>query len=319
MRMYAEYFEKIYQFAEYGDYENFFIGLGYLTKESEFKSRVGAPLINMTAANGKPIFKTQNIELTKYTLLNEEVEKVDGGWLRVKEIYGYAPQKVYNTYSAEPIQIPGITDPSGYLKEGLPGRNLPNSVYDESTDRYIIAVGADTASKLEIGDLIYLDRALYSVGSTWIAGIETPTVPILLKDATTITVEAFDATLIYPGGATGTPYKKDFINALNTSNANQYYTIYIIRAAATRTPSMQIVSIKNNITFATTFPALDSRLIISAGQSETDTITDTTNPNITDWRQWISSGRYYNVQDAQVDIVYPLTLFKKTVKTALPR
>lgn len=319
MRMYAEYFEKIYQFAEYGDYENFFIGLGYLIKESEFKSRVGAPLINMTAANGKPIFKTQNIDLTKYMLLNEEVEKVDGGWLRVKEIYGYAPQKVYNTYSAEPIQIPGITDPSGYLKAGIPGRDLPNSVYDESTDRYIIAVGEETASSLEIGDLIYLDRALYSVGSSWIAGIDTPSVPILFKDSTTITVEAFDATLIYPGGATATPTKKDFINSLNASNANEYYTIYIIRAAATRTPSMQIVSIKNDITFTTTFPALDSRLIISAGQNETDTITDTTNPNIADWRQWISSGRYYNVQDAQVDIVYPLTFFKKTVKTTLPR
>lgn len=153
----------------------------------------------------------------------------------------------------------------------------------------------------------------------WIAGIETPTVPILLKDATSITVEAFDATLIYPGGATATPYKKDFIKTLNASNVNQFYTVYLIRAAATRTPSMQIVSIKNDITFTTTFPALDSRLIISSGQNETDTITDTTNPNITDWRQWISSGRYYNVQDAQVDIVYPLTFFKKTVKTTLPR
>lgn len=319
MRMYAEYFEKIYQFAEYGDYENFFIGIGYLIKESEFKSRVGAPLINMTAANGKPIFKSQNIDLAKYTLLNEAVEKVDGGWLRVKEIYGYAPQIVYNTYSAEPVQIPGLTDPSGYLKAAIPGRNLPNSVYDEVTDRYIIAVGEETASSLEIGDLIYLDRALYAVGSSWIAGIETPTVPILLKDSTTITVEAFDATLIYPGGATATPYKKDFINTLNSSNVNEFYTIYLIRSAATRTPSMQIVSIKNNITFTTTFPALDSRLVISAGQNETDTITDTTTPSIADWRQWIASGRYYNVQDAQVDIVYPLTFFKKTVKTTLPR
>lgn len=153
----------------------------------------------------------------------------------------------------------------------------------------------------------------------WGAGIETPTVSILLKDATSITVEAFDATLIYPGGATATPYKKDFIKTLNASNVNQFYTVYLIRAAATRTPSMQIVSIKNDITFTTTFPALDSRLIISSGQNETDTITDTTNPNITDWRQWISSGRYYNVQDAQVDIVYPLTFFKKTVKITLPR
>lgn len=81
---------------------------------------------------------------------------------------------------------------------------------------------------------------------------------------------------------------------------------------------MQIVSIKSNISFSETFPALDSRLVINSGQSETDTITDTTTPGVSEWRQWIATGWYYNVQDAQVEIVFPKTFFKKIVKTTLP-
>lgn len=81
--------------------------------------------------------------------------------------------------------------------------------------------------------------------------------------------------------------------------------------AAPREPSMQIVSIKSNISFSETFPVLDSRLVINSGQSETDTITDTTTPSVSEWRQWIATGQYYNVQDAQVEIVFPKTFFKK--------
>lgn len=317
-RIYADYFEKVFQFAEYGDYENFFIQLGYAVREKDFISRVGAPLRNITACNGEPIFKSDNLDLSRYKLLFENVEKSSGDWVMVKELYGYAPQMVYNTYSAEPVQIPGITDPSGYLKNAIPGRNLPNSSYDEQTDRYIIAVGADTAAALTVGDLITLKRDLYSVGSSWIAGIETPTVPVLQKDSTTITTEAFQAVYNYPSG-TSSPLKKDFVRALNLSNANEYYAVYVIRQAATREPSMQIVSIKSNISFSETFPALDSRLVINSGQSETDTITDTTTPSVSEWRQWVSTSLYYNVQDAQVEIVFPKTFFKKIVKTTLPR
>lgn len=317
-RIYADYFEKVFQFAEYGDYENFFIQLGYAVREKDFISRVGAPLRNITACNGEPIFKSDNLDLSRYKLLFENVEKSSGDWLMVKELYGYAPQMVYNTYSAEPVQIPGITDPSGYLKNAIPGRNLPNSSYDEQTDRYIIAVGADTAAALTVGDFITLKRDLYSVGSSWIAGIETPTVPVLQKDSTTITTEAFQAVYNYPSG-TSSPSKKDFVRDLNLSNVNEYYAVYVIRQAATREPSMQIVSIKSNISFSETFPALDSRLVINSGQSETDTITDTTTPSVSEWRQWVSTSQYYNVQDAQVEIVFPKTFFKKIVKTTLPR
>lgn len=317
-RIYADYFEKVFQFAEYGDYENFFIQLGCAVREKDFISRVGAPLRNITACNGEPIFKSDNLDLSRYKLLFENVEKSSGDWVMVKELYGYAPQMVYNTYSAEPVQIPGITDPSGYLKNAIPGRNHPNSSYDEQTDRYIIAVGADTAAALTVGDLITLKRDLYSVGSSWIAGIETPTVPVLQKDSTTITTEAFQAVYNYPSG-TSSPSKKDFVRDLNLSNVNEYYAVYAIRQAATREPSMQIVSIKSNISFSETFPALDSRLVINSGQSETDTITDTTTPSVSEWRQWVSISQYYNVQDAQVEIVFPKTFFKKIVKTTLPR
>jgi|GEM_PF-2578805 len=317
-RIYADYFEKVFQFAEYGDYENFFIQLGCAVREKDFISRVGAPLRNITACNGEPIFKSDNLDLSRYKLLFENVEKSSGDWVMVKELYGYAPQMVYNTYSAEPVRIPGITDPSGYLKNAIPGRNLPNSSYDEQTDRYIIAVGADTAAALTVGDLITLKRDLYSVGSSWIAGIETPTVPVLQKDSTTITTEAFQAVYNYPSG-TSSPSKKDFVRDLNLSNVNEYYAVYVIRQAATREPSMQIVSIKSNISFSETFPALDSRLVINSGQSETDTITDTTTPSVSEWRQWVSTSHYYNVQDAQVEIVFPKTFFKKIVKTTLPR
>lgn len=318
-RIYSEYFEKVFQFAEYGDYENFFIQLGYLVREKEFESRLGAPLCNITACNGEPIFKTDDLDLSKYKLLFEGVEKSSGDWLSVRELYGYAPQMVYNTYTAEAVQIPGLTDPTGYLGAVIPGRRLPNSYYDEVTDRYNLAVGSDTVASLNVGDLIRLKRDLYSAGSSWIAGIESPIVPVLQKSDASITVEAFQAVYTYPGGGTYAPTKKEFIRDLNLTNANQYYAVHLIRNAATRESAMQIVSIKNEISFSETFPALDSRLIISSGQTETDTITDTTKPNVATWRQWVENGQYYNIRDAQVEIVFPKTFFRKTVSMTIAR
>lgn len=320
MRMYAEYFEKIYQFAEYGDYENFFIQLGYAIREKEFVSRVGAPLRNMTACNGEPIFKSDNLDLSKYKLLFEGVEKSSGDWLMVKELYGYAPQMVYNTYSAEPVQIPGITDPNGYLSLLVLGREGASS-YDEQTNRYNIALSSEDLAQLNVGDLVKLQRYLYNSGATsnQIPGINSPTLPVLSKTATTYAIEAFEASLEYSTGNVALS-PKDFIREVNNSNwGSDFSQIKTIREAATRTPSMQIVSIRNDISFSETFPALDSRMIISSGQNETDTITDVTNPNVTNWRQMVESGQYYNVQDAQVEIVFPKTFFKKIVKKTMAR
>lgn len=315
-RIYSDYFEKVFQFAEYGDYENFFIQLGYAVREKDFISRVGAPLRNITACNGEPIFKNDNLDLSKYKLLFESVEKSSGDWMMVKELYGYAPQMVYNTYSAEPVQIPGITDPSGYLSLTVLGRQGASS-YDEQLNRYNIALSSEDLAQLNVGDLVRLHRYLYSVGTT-IPGIDSPMLPVLSKTATTFAIEAFDASLIYPSGNVSLS-PQNFIIEVNNSNYNDYSQIKTIRNAATREPSMQIVSIRNEVSYSEIFPALDSRMIISAGQSETDTITDTTNPSVADWRQMIENGQYYNVQDAQVEIIFPKTFFKKTVKTTLCR
>lgn len=314
MKAYSEFFEKVFFFAEYGDYENYFIQLGYTCPEREFVSRVGAPLRNITAQNGKRIFKDNNIDFTKYVLLAETVDKPVNGLLVVRELYGFAPNKVYYQYTAEPVQLFGITDPSGYYQTTIDITGRKNS-YDAAQDRFTLHL--TDAGSLGVGDLV----ECYFVGSGRFYNAISPSVAIISKTDNTITTPAFSLTFLPDQGGDGnTISKTDTINVINGLNSSYWWgTRNILRRAATKKSKMEITNIRNDISFYLTPPPLDLRFTVSLGNDETDTITAETTPNVATWKNNIATNTFYNIQDSSLEVIFPNALFKKTTKKTLCR
>lgn len=321
-KRYAPNWRKLYQFEEFGDFENYFIELCYVCWRRDFKSALGEPLTNKTAINGNPIFGNENIDFAKYRLLSERVEELEDGnvgLLKVVEIYGYAPTNVYRTYSAEPVQQFGLTDPSGYLSVLVDTTHL--STYDAVNDEFKIFL--QDVSGLAVGDLIQMDF----VGGGTYNNARGPEVAIReiggnSDDGFYVITPAFEASFYrkVDGVNVGTLSKQETAYYLISARPSPSGTIFwggtrnFVRAASTRSPRMIITTIFNGISFSTEFPQLEGKFIVSSGTDETDTITTTTTPNVSTWKQMIADGDLIVAQDAQVDEVFPTTLYRKTVK-----
>ena len=311
MIRYAPNFNKIYKFAEYGDYDNFFVELCYVCPRGEFASRIGAPLTNHTAIDGKPIFRAENIELAKYKLLNAQVEPLEYGavdFVKVIETYGYAPSRNYTTYTAEPVRQFGLEDPSGYKRFTVDTTRV--TTYDAVNDEFKLCL--QSVDGLFVGDLIHMQ--FYGSGSKSDAdGPDVPVKEIYTSPAVAV-ISAFEMTL-YDTGASLTYNKQDTANIISRLAPNFWDgERYFDRDATTRAPKTVIKNVINQISFYDNFPQLDSRFIVSSGSTEVETITPQTTPTTAEWKNLIAAQSLINIQDATVDIVYPQTFFKKTVK-----
>ena len=306
IKRYAPNWRKVYQFAEFGDYDNFFIELCYIVARQDFVSALGSPLINKTGIDGEPIFKSVNIDFTKYKLLNERVEPLEDrnvGLLRVFETYGYA----------EPVQQFGLEDPSGFLT--LTVNTATPTVYDAVADEFKLQL--QSTAGLAVGDLIY--AAFTGIGN--FNNGSGPQVAIKEVAQTYVVIPAFEMTFYYKNGQlAGNISKQDTANTI--SGLNPYYwsgTRNFLRDASTRKPRTIITTVFSEVSFYTEFPQLEQKYIVSSGNDETDTITTTTTPNVTAWKQLVADGALIIAQDAAVEAVYPTTFFKKTVKRTRAR
>lgn len=318
MIRYAPNFNKIYKFAEYGDYNNYFIELCYICSRGEFASRIGAPLANQTAIDGKPIFRAENIDLTKYRLLNEQVEPLESGavdFFKVVETYGYAPNLNYTIYTAEPVRQFGLEDPNGYLR--LTVDTSRQTTYLVSSDEFYLPL--QSVAGLKVGDLIRM-RFEPLAGTNSYLG-DGPDVPVKMiiteldQQHYTIVIPAFESTFYNPSGDNTTFSKQATANIISNINAGGWQgNRYFIRPATARAPKTVIKNVVNEISFYDTFPQLEGRFIISSGTAEVETITEQTTPNVSEWKDLVAAQSLINIQDATVDIVYPQTFFKKTVK-----
>lgn len=316
IKRYAPNWSKVYQFAEYGDYDNFFIELCYIVARQSFTSALGTPLINKTGIDGKPIFKNVNIDFSKYKLLNERVEPLEDrnvGLLRVFETYGYAPARNYQFYSAEPVQQFGLEDASGYLKV-----SAQRAVYDVSDDDFTLTL--TSAEGLAVGDVIKANFIGHPnlISGGYYNNAYSPSVAIKELSGNIIVVPAFELTLVSrnSGEVVGSLTKDQTAVFINTPNSPTGWqgSRDFVREATTRTPRAIITTVFNDVSFYTEFPQLDQRYIISSGTDETDTITANTTPSTTEWKQMIADGALINAQDAAVEAVFPTTFFKKTIK-----
>ena len=316
MIRYAPNFNKIYKFAEYGDYDNYFVELCYVCPRGEFASRIGAPLANQTAIDGKPIFRAENIELAKYKLLNEQVEPLEYGavdYLKVVETYGYAPSRNYTTYTAEPVRQFGLEDPSGYKRFTVDTRQP--TTYNVSEDTFNLCL--QSVEGLKIGDLIRMRFEPQAGTNSYLGdGPDVPVKSIISGDLLSVAViTAFESTFYNPSGDNTTFSKQATANIISNINAGGWQgNRYFIRPATARAPKTVIKNVVNEISFYDTFPQLEGRFIISSGTTEVETITENTTPSVAEWKDLVAAQSLINIQDATVDIVYPQTFFKKTVK-----
>lgn len=305
MKRYIQNWKKIYKFEEFGDYENFFIELCYVANKRDFKSELLAPLTNKIAQNGKPIFANENIDFTKYVLLNERIEEQTNELMFVYETYGFAPLEAYVDYTAEPVTFFGKADPSGAVKAFLTSMRYIDSAKTK------IGISVDNIADFGLGDTIVFHRPKgQTIGYTQYA-INSADLVIIEKTSTELIVADFRCYNTDEGVAVDINPVKLFEDAYNPC--------YIEKAVSTRLPTTKISAVKNVITYSIKFPDTESKFVVYSGTGEADTITTGTAPNIDEWKQMIAEGKYINVQDSTIEIIYPKTFFKKTQKKTLAK
>ena len=302
MKRYFRNWKKIYQFAEFGDMQNFFIELAYATEKQAFASSLGVPLINKTAIDGQPIFRNENIDFQKYKLFNERIEEQTNDLIFVYETYGFAPEDAYVDYTAEPVQFFGKKDPSGAVST-----QVKRASYFDVKHEQIILSEIDDISKLNKGDTIIITRPRFTASGITGKALRSPELVIVDKTDSTLVVNAFSFIVV----ETGDTSTSDTITLINQTYGN-YCTIS--KEASTTAPQTRITNVKNVINFFDKFPEPVGKFVVSTATEETDTITDTTTPSIEEWKEKVANGEYIDVQDSVVDVVFPKTFYKRTRK-----
>jgi hypothetical protein len=307
MKKYIQNWKKIYKFEEFGDYDNFFIELCYVTNKRDFKSELFAPLTNKVAQNGKSIFANENIDFTKYVLLNERIEEQTNDLMFVYETYGYAPTETYVNYTAEPVTYFGVVDPAGARQS-----NITNMSFVDATQRQIkVELPTEDLAYFGLGDVVTFHRPFSQVGMSQQYALKSGDCVIIEKTSDAVIVYTFT----FMNANTGAVVSQNPIQIFNSS----YIKPHIKKSASNRLPQTKISTITNTTSFFTTFPEVESKFVVSSGEGEVDTITSGTIPNVESWKQMIANGEYINVQDSLVDAVYPKTFYKKTQKKVLAK
>ena len=312
MKRYFQNWKKIYKFQEYGDTTNFFIELAYATTKREFKSSLGAPLINKTAMNGLPIFKNENIDFAKYKLLEERIEEQDANLIFVYETYGYAPTESYIEYSAEPALFFGKDDTTQQITSTI------RAITSYNNDTQYGLYNIDNISEFQVGNKVVIRRPFGQVGASQQYALVSPELVIVAvvsrsgastptsDDDTMLIVDTF----MFQNASTGALVYTRPAEIIATA----YSPCTITRSSVSNVPITKITAVRNVITFWETFPQPNEQFVVSTGTGTTDTITSTTIPSITQWKEMVVNGEYINIQDSVVSVVYPKTFFKKTLK-----
>ena len=301
---YCQSYNKTYPFSEYGDYTNFFVELVYYIHKDTFTSKLGSPLTNHLAMNGEFIFSDfDNIDFTKYQLLNEKVEDTDIPNVKmVTEIYGYAPDEAYVDYTAEPVTYFGYVDPSGARQS-----SITDMSFVDATQRQIkVKLPTEDLAYFGLGDVVTFHRPFAQSGMSQQYALRSADCVIIEKTSDAVIVYTFT----FMNANTGAVVSQNPVQIYGSSLGKPY----IKKAASNKLPQTKISTVTNITSFFTTFPEVVSKFIVTSGTGEVDTITAGTSPTITEWKTKIANGEYIDIQDSVTEIVYPKTFFKRTLK-----
>ena len=225
---------------------------------------------------------------------------------KVTEVYGYAPDGTFNTYSGEVVQFPTLRDTSadGKVEEAV------TFTYDLGQIIFV-----DSGNLFNVGDS--LDLSLDKVktakwGYLWAArGTQLSQVSEVRVANGTRTCYCTDVGWFVPETATSAASSVLIAGYLG------YRTGKAIRGFTVRDQFNAQATVTNFVSYHTSFPNVDDRLRILAGNNEVQEINSATNPTYAQWQAWKTDGTLVCLLEPEITQVG--ALYKKTVKKCRAR
>ena len=276
-----------------------------MVNQKDFISNLGVPLSDIVAFNNKQIFASENINLGKFKLLNEEVNFDTSGLLNIKEIYGYAPEKTYLDYDVEVIQFPGIYDTSITKSASV-------AIYYDTERSQLRFSLLDGSTEFNLGDnLSFFRGAIIQSGNYVVFPASTSTPSTVLSKERNSSDTGY---LYYCSDASW--YIKNTNGPIAASSLDvlsDFHSGSVTLGGYLRESENKLVPIIKKITFSETIPTLDDQIIIRAGENVYNQINDGTVPNTVTWWNWVKNGTEICLSPPEVNRVYQ-GLYKKIAK-----
>ena len=313
-RCYDDLFRRVFEFEQYGGRKDiFWLELDYYITRDRFASRIGAALdVSMKSYSGNEIFRDaidkEAIAAIAYKVIDEKIEPQTAfqDIYKVTEVYGYAPDETFNTYSGEVVQFPTLRDTSadGKVEEAV------TFTYDLGQIIFV-----DSGNLFNVGDSLdlSLDRVqtakwgvLYAARCSQLAQVSE----VRVANGTR-TCYCTDVGWFVPETATSVASSVLIAGYLG------YRTGKAIRGFTVREQFNAQATITNFVSYHTSFPNVDDKLRILAGNNEVQEINSATNPTYAQWQTWKNNGTLVCLLEPEITQVG--ALYKKTVKKCRAR
>ena len=311
---YDDLFRRVFEFEQYGGRKDiFWLELDYYITRDRFASRLGASLdVEMKSFSGAEIFRDAidktAIAALPYKVVDEKVEPQTAfqDIYKVTEVYGYAPDETFNTYSGEIVAFPSLRDTSADGK-----------VEETVTFTYDLGqiIFADAGNLFNVGDSLDLsiDEVKTAKWGKLYAGrcTQLSQVSEVRISGGARTCYCTDVGWFFPESG-GTGGSSEFIAGYLGSRAGK-----AIRGFTVREQFNAQATITNFVTYHTGFPDVNDRLRILAGDNEVQEINSATTPSYAQWQTWKTDGTLVCLLEPEIAQVG--SLYKKTVKKCRAR
>lgn len=323
--IYEDWWAREFEFAQYGGERSiFWLKLRYFVLRDKFASRLGQPLdFAQTAQNGKKIFRdldaatAAKLQALDYRVIDEQVEPSNAleDIYEVVELYGYAPARSFNLYSAEVVQFPALRDTSvsGKAEESITLNYSLGQLmfYDENK---LFSVGDELTFYLN-QEFRYNYLTIYAAYAKQLSTVnEIRIEKVITKTENGVPTEWVMKSRCY---CTDVGWYVPATNAdlssqvVITGNAG-WRSAFVQRGFSTRAAFGLQMPITEEITYHTTFPDMSGKLRVMAGQNEVQEINSSTTPNFATWNAWKTAKTPVCLLEPEITQIG--TIYKRTLK-----
>ena len=255
----------------------------------------------MKSYSGNEIFRDaidkEAIAAIAYKVIDEKIEPQTAfqDIYKVTEVYGYAPNETFNTYSGEVVQFPMLRDTSadGKVVKTVTFYYGLGKIYFDDND-----------GNFNVGD--WLDFLVQASGNLYTCyGMQLSQVSEVRTEGGKRTCYCTDISWNVPSSGS-TQGSQAVIEQYGSRSGTATRTFTV------REQGNQQVPTTNFISYHTSFPNIDDRMKIMAGNNESQEINSATPPSYTQWQTWKNNGTLVCLLEPEITQVG--TLYKKTVK-----
>lgn len=252
----------------------------------------------MKSYSGNEIFR----DAIAYKVIDEKIEPQTAfqDIYKVTEVYGYAPNETFSTYSGEVVQFPTLRDTSadGKVVKTVTFYYGLGKIYFDDND-----------GNFNVGD--WLDFLVQASGNLYTCyGMQLSQVSEVRTEGGKRTCYCTDISWNVPSSGS-TQGSQAVIEQYGSRSGTATRTFTV------REQGNQQVPTTNFISYHTSFPNIDDRLKIMAGNNESQEINSATTPSYTQWQTWKNNGTLVCLLEPEITQVG--TLYKKTVKKCRAR